>query len=53
MKMITKDSVSDNIKSNQIIILQSPEVIAILAIMIIAATMIIIITTKIRATIVI
>ena len=53
MKMITKDSVSDNIRSNQIIILQSPEVIAILTIMIITATMIIIITTKIRATIVI
>ena len=53
MKMITKDSVSDNIRSNQIIILQSPEVIAILAIMIITATIIIIITTKIRATTVI
>ena len=50
--MITKDSVNDKISSNQMIILQSPEVIATLTIMIIA-TIIIIITTKIRAIIVI
>ena len=39
--MIAKDSVNDNISSNQMIILQSPKVIATLTIMII--------TTKIRA----
>ena len=47
--MIAKDSVNDNIRSNQMIILQSPKVIATLTIMIITATIIIIITTKIRA----
>ena len=45
--MIAKDSVNDNISSNQMIILQSPEVIATLTIMIITTTIIIIITTKI------
>ena len=51
--MITKDSVNDNISSNQMIKLQSPEVIAILTmIMIITITIIIIITTKTRAIIV-
>ena len=45
--MIAKDSVNDNISSNQMITLQSPKVIATLTIMII--TTIIIITTKIRA----
>ena len=49
--MITKDRVNDNISSNQIVILQSPE--ATLTIMIITATIIIKITTKIRAIIVI
>ena len=49
--MIAKDSVNDNISSNQIVILQSPE--ATLTIMIITATIIIKITTKIRAIIVI
>ena len=49
--MITKHSVNDNISSNQIVILQSPE--ATLTIMIITATIIIKITTKIRAIIVI
>ena len=44
--MITKDSVNDNISSNQIVMLQSPE--AALTIMIITTTIIIIIT-KIRA----
>ena len=47
--MIAKDSVNDNISSNQMIILQSPKVIATLTIMIITTTTIIIITTKIRA----
>ena len=46
--MIAKDSVNDNISSNQMIILQSPKVIATLTIMIITTT-IFIITTKIRA----
>ena len=50
--MITQDSVNDNINSNQMIILQSPELIT-LTIMIITTTIIIIITTKIRAIIVI
>ena len=50
--MITKDSVNDNISSNQMIMLQSPEVIATLTIMIITTTIIIIITTKTRAIIV-
>ena len=50
--MITKDSVNDNISSNHMIILQSPEVIATLTIMIITTTIIIIITTKTRAIIV-
>ena len=45
--MIAKDSVNDNISSNQMIILQSPKVIATLTIMIITTTIIIIIT-KIR-----
>ena len=49
--MITKHSVNDNVSSNQIVILQSPE--ATLTIMIITATIIIKITTKIRAIIVI
>ena len=47
--MIAKDSANDNISSNQMIILQSPKVIATLTIMIITTTIIIIITTKIRA----
>ena len=47
--MIAKDSVNDNINSNQMIIFQSPKVIATLTIMIITTTTIIIITTKIRA----
>ena len=51
--MITKDSVNDNISSNQMIILQSPEVIATLTIMLITTTIIIIIRTKIRAIIII
>ena len=46
--MIAKDSVNNNISSNQMIILQSPKVIATLTIMIITTTIIIIIT-KIRA----
>ena len=46
-----KNSVHDNISSNQIVILQSPE--ATLTIMIRTTTVIIIITTKIRAIIVI
>ena len=46
-----KNSVHDNISSNQIVILQSPE--ATLTIMIITATIIIKITTKIRAIVVI
>ena len=49
--MIAKDSVNDNISSNQMFILQSPEEIATL-IMIITTTIIIIIT-KIRPIIVI
>ena len=49
--MITKESVNDNISSNQIVMLQSPE--ATLTIMIITTAIIIIITTKIRAIIVI
>ena len=53
MERMTKDSVNENISSNQIIILQLPEVIATLTIMIITATIIIIVTTKIRAIIVI
>ena len=51
MSMITKDSINDNIGSNQIVIHQSPE--PTLTIMIITTTIIIIITTKIRAIIVI
>ena len=51
--MITKDSVNDKISSNQMIILQSPEVIATLTIMIKTTTIIITIITKIRAIIVI
>ena len=47
--MIAKDSFNDNISSNQMIILQSPKVIATLTIMIITTTIIIKITTKIRA----
>ena len=46
--MIAKDSANDNISSNQMIILQSPKVIATLTIMIITTT-IIIMTTKKRA----
>ena len=46
--MIAKDSVNDNISSNQMIIPQSPKVIATFTIMIITTTIIIIIT-KIRA----
>ena len=49
--MITKHSVNENVTSNQIVILQSPE--ATLTIMIITATIIIKITTKIRAIVVI
>ena len=49
--MITKDSVNDNISSNQIAILQPPE--ATLTIMIITTTIIIIIATNIRAIVVI
>ena len=49
--MITKHSDNDNVSSNQIVILQSPEVT--LTIMIITTTIIIKITTKIRAIIVI
>ena len=52
MSMIKKDSVNDNISSNQMFILQSPEEIATLTIMIITTTIIIIIT-KIRPIIVI
>ena len=49
--MITKDRVNDNISSNQIVILQSPE--ATLTIMITTIIIIImIITTKIRVIIV-
>ena len=51
--MIIKDSVNENISSNQMIILQSPEVIATLTIMIITTSIIIIIRRKIRAIIVI
>ena len=48
--MIAKDSANnDNISSNQMIILQSPKVIATLTIMIITAPIIIIITTKMGA----
>ena len=48
--MIIKYSVNDNISSNQLVILQSPKVIATLTIMIVTTTIIItIITTKIRA----
>ena len=46
--MIAKDSANDNISSNQMMILQSPNVIATLTIMIIT-TRIVITTTKIRA----
>ena len=49
--MIAKDSVNDNISSNQIFILQSPE--ATFTIMIITTTILIIVATKIRAIIVI
>ena len=49
--MIKRDSINDNVSSNQMIILQSPEEIATFTIMIITAT-IVIITTKIRAIIV-
>ena len=49
--MIIKHSVNDNVSSNQIVILQSPE--ATLTIMITATTIIIKITTKIRTIIVI
>ena len=48
--MITKDRVNDNISSNQIVILQSPE--ATLTIMITTIIIIMIITTKIRVIIV-
>ena len=44
-----KDSVNDNISSNQMITLESLKVIATLTIMIITATIITKITTKIRA----
>ena len=50
--MIKRDSINDNVSSNQIIILQSPEEIATLTIMIITSTIIILITTKMRAIIV-
>ena len=49
--MVTKHSDNDNVSSNQIVVLQSPEVT--LTIMIITTTIIIKITTKIRAIIVI
>ena len=49
--MIKRDSINDNVSSNQMIILQSPEEIATFTIMIITTT-IIIITTKISAIIV-
>ena len=49
--MIIKHSVNDNVSSNQIVILKSPE--ATLTIMIITTTIIIKITTKIRTIIVI
>ena len=49
--MIKRDSINDNVSSNQMIILQSPEEIATFTIMIITTT-IITITTKIRAIIV-
>ena len=49
--MIIKHSVNDNVSSNQIVILQSPE--ATLTIMITTTTIIIKITTKIRTIIVI
>ena len=45
--MITKESVNDNISSNRVVMLQSPE--ATLTIMIITTTTTIIVTTKIRA----
>ena len=52
--MITKYSLNDNISINQMIILQSPKVIATLTIMIITTTIIITVrTTKIRVTAVI
>ena len=52
--MITKYSLNDNISINQMIILQSPKVIATLTIMIITTTIFITVrTTKIRATAVI
>ena len=47
--MIKRDSVNDNVSSNQMIILHSLEEIATLTIMIITTTIIIITTTKIRA----
>ena len=50
--MIKRDSVNDNVRSNQMIILQSLEEIATLTIMTITTAIIIIITTKIRAIIV-
>ena len=50
--MIKRDSINDNVSSNQMIILQSPEEIATLTIMTITTTIIIIVTTKIRAIIV-
>ena len=49
--MIKRDSINDNVSSNQMIILQSPEEIATFTIKIITTT-IVIITTKIRAIIV-
>ena len=49
--MITKDSFNDNISTDQMIILQSPKVIATLTIMIITTAIIITVrTTKIIAT---
>ena len=50
--MIKRDSVNDNVRSNQMIILQSLEEIATLTIMTITTAIMIIITTKIRAMIV-
>ena len=52
IKKYSEDSVNDN-STNQMIILQSPEVIATLTIMLITTTIIIIIRTKIRAIIII
>ena len=52
IKKYSEDSVNDN-STNQMIILQSLEVIATLTIMLITTTIIIIIRTKIRAMIII